>query len=80
MFSFDYIANWVSFGFVFAEKFKNIVVKWCYFCLNKYGTVSDVLPTPDSPVNSTGFYYASNILNIYEYFSVFIVGTNKSWN
>lgn len=56
LFNFDYIANCVSFGFVLAEKFKNIVEILFYFCLNKYGTVKEVLPTPDYPVNNTGFY------------------------
>jgi hypothetical protein len=68
----------VSFGFVLAEKFKKIVEILFYFCLNKYGTVRDVFPTPDYPVKRTGFYYANNILNIYEYFNVLIVGTNRS--
>lgn len=47
-----------------------------YFCLNKYGTVREVLPTPDSPVNKTGFYDTNRIRNISEYFNVFMVGTN----
>lgn len=77
LFSFPYIANWVSFGFVFAEKLRKIVEIRFYFCLKRYGTVNEVLPTPDYPVNKTGFYSANKILKTYEYFKVLMVGTSS---
>lgn len=47
------MANCVYFDFVFAEKFRKIGVIVVdaydedYFKANKYGTINEVLPTPD---------------------------------
>lgn len=75
LFNFDYMANWVYFGFVFAEKFKKIVFTPYYFKWNKCGTIKDVFPTPESPVINKGLFIFNRICIICLHFSVSIVGT-----
>lgn len=77
--SLDYIASCVSFGFVFAEKFRKIVTILCSLFDERKGEAKDVLPTPESPVSSIGFLISSINSSMCLYFSVSIVGTIMSW-
>ena len=75
LFNFDYMANCVSFGRVFAEKLRKIVLTLFSLFENKNGTINEVFPTPESPVNKIGFLTSRSKSNIYLYFNVSIVGT-----
>jgi hypothetical protein len=73
--SLDYMASWVYLGLVLAEKFKKIVLTPYYFIWNRYGTINEVFPTPDSPVINNGLLIFNKICIICLHFSVSIVGT-----
>lgn len=73
------MASWVSFGFVFAEKFKNIVTILLSLLDERKGEAREVFPTPESPVNRIGFLISSINSRICLYFRVSIVGTIISW-
>lgn len=79
LFSLDYMASCVYFGFVFAEKFKKIVTMLFYRLDERKGEAREVLPTPESPVRRMGFLISSINSKMCLYFRVSMVGTMMSW-
>ncbi len=79
LFSFDSIASCVSLGLVLAEKLRKIVITLFSRLLNRKGTASEVLPTPESPVMSMGFLFSSISSKMNLYLRVSMVGTMISW-
>jgi len=62
-------------GLVFAEKFKNMVIRLLSLLEKSRGTAREVFPTPESPVIKMGFFAYRSIYSMYLYLSVSIVGT-----
>lgn len=79
LFSLDSMASCVYLGLVLAEKLRKIVLTPSYLSANKYGTISDVFPTPLSPVIRRGLLIFNKICIMCLHFSVSIVGTIISW-